>query len=95
MAFTAFVGDGIGFPSEPSARYATTIGVTVRAQSAERGYHGFRWLAQTAPAEWLQLFVVDLFRKLRAAGQIGAFANLVTRDPELQKYVEQYRELLR
>ncbi len=87
-------GEKIAFPSEPSARYATTIGLTVRAGTAARGYRGFQWLAQKAPAEWLQLFVVDLFRKLRASGQLGALAALVAKDPELQKHLEQYRELL-
>lgn len=88
-------GDKIGFPSEPSARYATTIGLTVRAGNAERGHAGFRWLTSKAPAEWVQLFVVDLFKKLRAAGQMGALATLVARDPEVQKYLEAHRELLR
>jgi hypothetical protein len=88
-------GDSVAFPTEPSARYATTIGLTVRAHSAERGHHAFRWLSQKAPAEWIQLFVVDLFRKLRAAGQMGALATLVARDPELQKYLRDMQELLR
>lgn len=88
-------GDGIGFPKEPSARYATAIGLTVRARTAERGYHGFRWLSDKAPAEWVQLFVVDLFRTLRAAGQMGALATLVAKDAKLREFLQNYQELLR
>ena len=88
-------GENIGFPTEPSARYATTIGLTVRARTAERGYEGFRWLAQKAPAEWVQLFVVDLFRKLRAAGQMGALAMLVAKDEKLREFLKEYQDLLR
>jgi len=87
-------GEKIGFPAEPSARYATTIGLTVRAHSAERGYHGFRWLSDKAPAEWVQLFVVDLFRKLRAEGHMGALATLVAKDEKLREFLQQYQELL-
>ena len=88
-------GENIGFPTEPSARYATTIGLTVRARTAERGYEGFCWLAQKAPAEWVQLFVVDLFRKLRAAGQMGALAMLVAKDEKLREFLKEYQDLLR
>ena len=88
-------GDKIGFPVEPSARYATTIGLTVRARTAERGYEGFRWLSAKAPAEWVQLFVVDLFRKLRAAGQMGALAMLVQKDEKLREFLQGYAELLK
>jgi MoxR-like ATPase len=88
-------GEKIGFPAEPSARYATTIGLTVRARTAERGYQGFRWLSEKAPAEWVQLFVVDLFRALRAAGQMGALATLVAKDEKLREFLQNYQELLR
>lgn len=88
-------GERIPFPAEPSARYAATIGLTVRAGTAERGYEGFRWLSQKAPAEWVQLFVVDLFRKLRAAGQMGALAVLVAKDEKLREFLQGYQDLLR
>jgi hypothetical protein len=88
-------GESISFPSEPSARYATTIGLTVRAHDATRGYEGFRWLCDKAPAEWVQLFVVDLFRKLRAGGHMGALATLVARDEKLRAFLQDYQDLLR
>ena len=88
-------GEKIGFPTEPSARYATTVGMTVRVHTAERGYQGFRWLSDKAPAEWVQLFVVDLFRKLRAGGHMGALATLVAKDEKLRGFLQGYQELLR
>lgn len=87
-------GLDIGFPSEPSARYATTIGLTVRAKTAQRGYHGFEWLVAKAPAEWLQLYAVDLFKQMRALGQMGAFAVFVMKDDKLKSYLTDYQQLL-
>jgi hypothetical protein len=55
-------GDGkrIAFPTEPSVRYATTIGLTVRAANANQGYNAFTWLSEKATAEWVQLYATDL-----------------------------------
>lgn len=87
-------GHDIGFPSEPSARYATTIGLTVRARTAQRGYHGFEWLVAKAPAEWLQLYAVDLFKQMRALGEMGAFAGFVMKDEKLKSFLTEYQSLL-
>ena len=87
-------GHDIGFPAEPSARYATTIGLTVRARTAQRGYHGFEWLVAKAPAEWLQLYAVDLFKQMRTLGEMGAFAGFVMKDEKLKGFLTEYQSLL-
>ncbi len=87
-------GQDVGFPAEPSARYATTMGLTVRAKTAQRGYHGFEWLSQKAPAEWLQLYAVDLFKQLRAAGQMGALALFVAKDEKLRAFLADYQTMV-
>jgi hypothetical protein len=87
-------GEHVGFPAEPSARYAATIGLTVRATDAERGYRGFQWLALKAPAEWIQLYAVDLFKKMRALGKMGSFARFVQDDPQLRQFLADYQKLL-
>ena len=87
-------GKDVGFPTEPSARYATTIGLTVRARTAERGYRGFEWLSQKAPAEWLQLYAVDLFKQMRAVGQMGALAGFVAKDEKLRDFLADYQKMV-
>jgi hypothetical protein len=89
-------GDGkhISFPTEPSIRYATTIGLTVRAADANQGYNAFNWLSEKATAEWVQLFAVDLFRQMRTKGQMGALAKLVQKDAKLQKFIKDFQQLI-
>src|SRR4028119_181784 len=85
----------IPFPDEPSVRYALIIGLTVRATDVDKALHAFRWLAERASAEWVQLFAADLMRLLRARGQIGVLAEIVRQDPQLRGFLQQYQELLK
>jgi MoxR-like ATPase len=87
-------GENVAFPAEPSARYAATIGLTVRATDPGRGYRGFQWLALKAPAEWIQLYAVDLFKKMRALGRMGEFARFVQEDAQLRQFLADYQKLL-
>ncbi|MGL4398609.1 MAG: ATP-binding protein [Luteolibacter sp.] len=86
--------ESIPFPAEPSARYAATIGLTVRARNAERGYRGFKWLTAKAPPEWIQLFAVDLFKQMRALGKMGELAGYVAKDEQLRQFLADYQKLL-
>jgi len=87
-------GDGVLFPSEPSARYATVIGLTLRAADADQGYHALAWLANIAAAEWVQLFATDIFRRMRAIGQMGTFAQWVMADEKLQVFLQAYQRMI-
>jgi hypothetical protein len=87
-------GDNIPFPDEPSIRYATTIGLAVRASDAIQAYNAFSWMSQTATAEWVQLFAVDLFRQMRVKGQMGTLAQLVQNNPDLQKFMKDFQGLV-
>lgn len=87
-------GDSIPFPTEPSARYATTIGLTVRAGDANQAHHAFTWLSRVATPEWVQLFAVDLFRQMRTKGQMGNLAKLIQKDPQLQKFMKDFQQLV-
>jgi MoxR-like ATPase len=86
--------DRIPFPKEPSTRYATAIGLTVRAADATQAYNAFTWLSRVATAEWVQLFAVDLFRVMRSRGQMGALAKLVQQDAQLQKFLKDFQQLI-
>jgi MoxR-like ATPase len=87
-------GDKIPFPTEASTRYATVIGLTVRALDANQAYNGFTWLNKVATAEWVQLFASDLFRVMRSRGQMGVLAKLVQKDPSLQKFLKDFQQLI-
>jgi len=88
-------GDSLEFPREPSVRYATTIGLAVRANTANEGYHAFRWMVDRAGAEWVQLFVGDVLNQMRAKGQMGLLADLAVKDSRLQGYLQKLRELVK
>jgi hypothetical protein len=87
-------GDSISFPTEPSTRYATAIGLTVRANDANQAYNAFLWLSRKATAEWVQVFAVDLFRVMRAKRQMGLLARLVQKEPALQKFMQDFQQLV-
>ena len=87
-------GNAIAFPEEPSVRYATVTGLTVRAEDADRAYNAFNWLCDKATAEWVQLFAVDMFRQMRQLGQMGALAKLVKQDSKLQQFLKDFQELV-
>jgi len=88
--------DGIGkakFPIEPSARYATVLGLLVRADSAERGVNALQWLIAKAGAEWVQFYASDLFRVLRERGQFGDLVQLISGNSKLKEFSQDMRDL--
>ncbi len=87
-------GAGLAFPSEPSQRYALTVGLGVRARDAKQAHNAFVWLSAKAGSEWTQLFAMDLFRQMRARGQMGELAGLVAQDERLQVFLKEYRTLI-
>lgn len=91
-----FKGEGtvIQFPSEPSVRYALTVGLAVRAIDAREGYNAFTWLSDVATSEWVQLFAIDLFRQMRSKGKMGVLAQLVQKDDKLQDFMKEFQGLL-
>ncbi|OYD90908.1 ATPase [Nostoc sp. 'Peltigera membranacea cyanobiont' 210A] len=87
-------GDRIPWPQEPSTKYATAVGLTVRAADANQAYNAFMWLSQVATAEWVQLFAVDLFRVMRSKGHLGVLAQLVQKDAKLQQFMKDFQQLM-
>lgn len=87
-------GEQIKFPDEPSARYATTVGLTVRANNVEEAYHAFSWLTQKTTTEWVNLFTVDLLGKMKEQGNLGALASLMQKEPQLRQFFQDYRDLM-
>jgi AAA domain (dynein-related subfamily) len=86
--------EGAEFPAEPSARYATVIGLISRVENGEQAFHAMRWLSSVAGHEWLNLFAVDCFPKLRTRGQLGAFTTLALEDARIQGFLKEFRTLV-
>jgi MoxR-like ATPase len=93
-AIMAGAGEAIPFPEEPSIRYATTVGLTARASSADAGYHGLRWLSRVAANEWVQLFAADLFATMRARGEMRQLRRLIQQDTALSTWIAEHQRLL-
>jgi MoxR-like ATPase len=87
-------GRPIKFPEEPSTRYATTVGLTVRASNIEEAYHAFHWLTEKATSEWVNVFSVDLLNKMEGQGKLGALAKLMQKEPKFRQFFQDYRDLI-
>jgi MoxR-like ATPase len=87
-------GENIPFPQEASTRYATTIGLAIRANEATQAYNAMTWLSHKATAEWVQLYMVDVMETMRKKGKTGAFATLVMKDKQLQKFIAEFQQLM-
>lgn len=82
------------FPTGPSARYATTLGLVIRADEVEKAVHALRWLVKQAGAEWVQFFAADLFHMMRERGQFGELAKLISTDADLKEFARDMRDLI-
>ncbi len=82
------------FPDEPSMRYALTLALVTRSKSTEEALCAMRYLADRAPAEWLQLYVSDAFPVLRKLGQMGAIAKAFQDDEKLRDFMASFRALM-
>ncbi len=83
-------GTKASWPEEPSSRYALTLSLAFRAETAERALQGFQWMISAASPEWIQLFAADVAWRMRAAGQLGALATLTKQEPDFQRFVSEY-----
>lgn len=91
------VGDrddaALAWPDEPSARYALTLGLALRADTATTALNAFTWLEPRATPEWLQLYAADVSWRLRALGRLGELAALTAGHPQFQRFVGEYGSL--
>ncbi|MEO0932732.1 MAG: ATPase, partial [Cyanobacteria bacterium J06641_2] len=54
--------------------------------------NAFNWLNQVAANEWVRLFAVDLSRTMESKGKRGILANLLSKEPEFKKLLQDYLE---
>jgi hypothetical protein len=83
----------LAWPDEPSARYALTLGLANRADTATRALNGFRWLASRSTAEWVQLYATDVTWRLRSRGQLGELVNISDAEPTFRGFLDDYAHL--
>ena len=83
----------ITFPDEPSLRYASVMGLVGRCLAKEQTLHAFRWLINNAPAEWTQLFAVDLFPQLRAREQLEEVHQALLSESDLREFLTEFARL--
>lgn len=87
-------GSKVLFPTEPSVRYATVVGLGLRARTASQGLHALEWTIAGAPAEWTQLLMNHLVGQMRSCGAMGEFARSAVQRPELREFFAKYAALL-
>ncbi len=81
------------FPTEPSARYAVTIGLAIRGSGVEQVLNAFKWLVNKAEVEWVHFYVQDALAKIRSLGQMGVLIGLVGQEPRLKDFIREINEL--
>jgi MoxR-like ATPase len=86
-------GTKLEWPKEPSACYALTLGLALRADTAKKALAGFTWLVDRATPEWVQLYSADVSWRLRARGEIGVLAAMAKQEPRFKSFVSEYSGL--
>lgn len=82
------------FPAEPSARYAISIGLSMRAKTPEATRNALGWMVAHASDEWVSLLLVDTIRLARSEGRIGPVAKALQADPALREKMAKLRDLV-
>jgi hypothetical protein len=82
------------FPSEPSARYAASLGLAIRAKSAESVKNALDWITSNADPEWIQLFLHAKLDTARADNTFGVLAAHLAANPKIKKFLDSYRKLI-
>lgn len=82
------------FPAEPSARYATLLGLAIRAKSADSVKNALDWITTKADPEWIQLFLHAKLDTARADNTFGVLATHLAANPKIKKFLDSYRKLL-
>jgi MoxR-like ATPase len=82
------------FPSEPSVRFAVSIGLVLRAKNEKTMRNALLWVVSSAPAEWQSSFVMEMIQHARENGNIATLAKIVREEKALSSQITQFRNLL-
>ena len=92
-AILAGRGGEIPCPGEVSAKYATVIGLAVRARSGSDAVHAFRWVSGRMNTEWARTLIQDMLRSMQSKGLQGPLAVALRDEPAFRTFLADYREL--
>ena len=87
-------GKSVAFPKEPSVRYASTIGLAVRATGAEHIEQALHWLIANADPEWIQLFLHSKLDTAKRDGTLGRISSVIAKEPRIKEILAAYHKLL-
>lgn len=88
-------GNAIPFPLEPSLRYALTIGLVARISTASSAFNAFKWMAQHATPEWVQMFSMDMLRIVRSDRyKLRQIQKMISNDAELGVWIDDYENMI-
>jgi len=87
-------GASVDAPTEVSVKYATVIGLALRARTGDDAVNAFRWVNKNMTTEWTRTFIQDILRSMQAKGLQGPLALALKADPEFKGFLADYRELL-
>jgi hypothetical protein len=87
-------GGRVEAPTEASVRYATVVGLALRARSGEDAVNAFRWVNGRLSVEWTRTLIQDLLRSMNSKGLQGPLAKALVAEPDFKAFLKDYRELL-
>ena len=86
-------GASIPVPTEVSVKYATVIGLALRARTGDDAVNGFRWVVRTMSAEWTRAFMKDLVRSMQSKGLQGPLAMALREEPAFKALLTDFSNL--
>jgi hypothetical protein len=86
-------GASIPVPAEVSVKYATVIGLALRARTGDDAVNGFRWVVRTMSAEWTRTFMKDLVRSMQSKGLQGPLAMALREEPAFKALLTDFSSL--
>ena len=87
-------GEKIKFSKDPGTKYAIVIGLIGRQKNNKEALNAMKWLIKKATPEWVQLFVVDLFKVMREKSTFIEFQKLLMKDPDMKKFLVEFRKIM-
>lgn len=84
----------VKIPKEPSTIYALVGALVNRSQTADNFFNSMRWLMDAATEDYVGLFITDARIRMREAGILGKFAELLNGSSETKGFIKRYQSLL-
>lgn len=87
-------GMDLSCPDEVSAKYATVIGLAIRASSGKEAANGFRWVCSKLSTEWVRTYIQDVLTAMRAKQKQGELVRAMAGLREFATFMEDFKNLM-